>query len=330
MSFRVAASSAAVLAFLYLSTSVHACDLHALHNSKYARKPVAGTFHLGVSQQFTGYDELRERGRKADNPLQQHMESSITQLFGGYDLTDDLSLQVALPYINRRFARAVDGERQKGTEAGIGDMTISAGYVPFKVDSSDLTLIPQFFIGVKLPTGDSDRLKEEQGEHHSKHAGHHHEEEEMVAAAVHGHDLALGSGSTDVPFGFTLYAESGRWLFNGGFQYSIRTGGDHGYQYADDIMFSAAPGYSVVHGNDLKVALSANLTGENKAKDSGPGGEVLSDTALAALYIGPKINADFGRALSATLGVSWPLYFDTSELQVAAKYRLNASANWAF
>ncbi|NDC37590.1 MAG: hypothetical protein EBZ48_06010, partial [Proteobacteria bacterium] len=194
-----------------------------------------------------------------------------------------------------------------------------------------LTLIPHVFVGVKLPTGNSSRLKEELPEegHLAKHAGQHHDED-SVLGAVHGHDLALGSGSVDVPFGFGLFASIDRVVFEGEFEYCIRTSGSHQYQYADHIIFSAAPGLYLSRGHEQRVALFAELSGENKSKDSGANGMLMTDTALSALYLGPKLQASVGRNLSAELGVSWPVHYETSAPQIAASYRLKAAVAWRF
>jgi hypothetical protein len=289
--------------------------------------------HFGLAEQFTGFDSIRDGGPKIENTEHQHMQSSVTQISAGYDLSDVLSAQLVLPIINRRYARVVDGDKERGTEAGLGDMTLLARYVPYQHASKDLTIISHLFVGVKLPTGNSDRLAEELTEEvmpTEKHAGHHHDDEPAVANAVHGHDLALGSGSTDVPFGAGLFARLGRLAFEGEFEYCIRTAGSHQYQYADDILFSAAPGVYLLDTHARNLALFAELSGENKSKDSGAGGAIQADTALAALYLGPKLQITEGKSFDAELGVSWPVHYDTSEPQIAASYRIKASVGWRF
>jgi hypothetical protein len=57
---------------------------------------------------------------------------------------------------------------------------------------------------------------------------------------------------------------------------------------------------------------------------------LMTDTARAAVYLGPKLQAAFARGLDAELGVSWPVHYDTSSPQVAATYRIKASLGWRF
>jgi hypothetical protein len=315
---------ASFFATLVTSNTALACDICSLSNVSTPYKPAAGSLHLGIAEQFTGFDTIRDGTKKVENAEHQRMESSVTQISAGYDLTDSMSAQAILPIINRRYSRSVDGKRERGTEAGVGDLTLLARFVPYQHDTKGLTVIPHLFMGVKLPTGNSDRLKEELSE------DHHHEEELMVPSAVHGHDLALGSGSTDVPFGLGLFVRSGRAVFEADFEYCIRTGGSHQYQYADDILFSAAPGVFLVDDQSKNIGLFAELSGENKAKDSGADGELQADTALEALYLGPKLQASFGRNFDTELAVSWPVHYETSAPQIAASYRIQASLGWRF
>lgn len=333
MSYSSPFARAMVLATLITSNTALACDLCALSNARAPYNPSAGALHLGLSEQFTGFDSIRDGTKKVENTEHQRMESSITQVSFGYDISDAVSAQAVLPIINRRYARVVDGERERGTEAGVGDLALLARVVPYQYTSSTLTIVPHFFVGAKLPTGNSDRLQEELVEEHDtepKHADHHHDEERMVPSAVHGHDLALGSGSTDVPFGLGLFVRSGRAVFEANFEYCIRTGGSHQYQYADDILFSAAPGVYLVDDQSKNIAIFAELSGENKAKDSGANGVIFADTALEALYLGPKLQASFGRNFDTELAVSWPVHYETSAQQIAASYRLQASLGWRF
>jgi hypothetical protein len=337
----------AIVAFS-LPTQVLACDVCALANVSAPYKPEAGSWNIAIGEQFTGFDTIRDGTKKIDNTEHQRVESSITQVAAGYDFTDYLSAQAVLPIINRRFSRVFDGQRERGTEAGVGDLTLLARYVPYQHRSEDFTLIPHLFVGVKLPTGNSDKLEEERGEHHhegehgghhaeAKHAGEDHGDEHggdgdmpMAQSFVHGHDLALGSGSTDVPFGAGLFARYGRAVFEGEFEYCIRTAGSYDYQYADHVLYSAAPGVYLVNDHSMNLALFAELSGENKAKDSGANGMLMTDTARAAVYLGPKLQAAFARGLDTELGVSWPVHYDTSSPQVAATYRIKASLGWRF
>ena len=347
--------SVAVLAILVnvIAIPAYACDLCSIYNSVESQKPVDGSLRLGVVEQFTEYGKLQENGHKVDNEMHQRLNSSITQVVGAYDFSNAFGLQISLPYINRGFSRVEGGAVQKGTEAGIGDMTILGRYVPYQYRDGDALINVQLLGGVKLPTGDSDRLKEElseahhhgdeasmQGDDHDstemesikgnpRHEGHDHEEE-SVASAVHGHDLALGSGSFDYPVGVSVLAEKGRVFAKGGVIYTIRTAGDHQYQYADDLMWDFGPGYYLHLDHESDVAVRAVLSGENKSKDSGKDKEIQGDTGITSMFIGPEINFVANSSLSGDIGLDLPIDINNSEFQAVASYRLRAGLTYRF
>lgn len=326
-------------------STAQACDLCAVYNSVDAQKPMAGSFRLGIAEQFTEYGKLQEDGHKIDNAMHQRLASSITQIVSAYDFSDSFGLQVSLPYVNRRFTRFHDEMLHSGTEAGIGDMTIIGRYNALQLRDEDTLFNVQLLGGVKVPTGDSDRLKEElavEGIHPmeemdvyapitavSRHEGHDHGEG-AVPGAVHGHDLALGSGSFDYPLGITILAEKGRLFAKGGIIYTVRTAGDHDYQYADDLQWDFGPGYYVHLDHDSNIAARVVLSGENKSKDSGQGGAIQSDTGITSLFIGPELDFMVGEALTGEIALDLPADINNSGTQAVASYRMRTALTYRF
>jgi len=82
-----------------------ACDLCAVYASLEAQQAAKGWFG-GGSEQFTHFGTLRLDGTKVANPLGQREDSSITQLFVGYQFSDEFGVQANLPYVERSFRRA--------------------------------------------------------------------------------------------------------------------------------------------------------------------------------------------------------------------------------
>lgn len=308
--------------------SAFACDLCAVYSSIQAEHPSAGSFRMGLTEQFTAYDTIQDGGRKIANPAHQHLESSITQLLGIYEAADRLQLQAALPYINRRYKR-FDGATETGTEAGIGDLTLIARGFPVRYSDGRRSLVVHGFLGVKLPTGDSDRLKEEQTEHAAddaaiaRHGGAHDDDE--PASAVHGHDLALGSGSIDFPIGAGLFAQLDRAFFSTDVQYAFRTEGRHDYRYANDLVWSAGPGAYLVLNDATQMALRASLSGEYKRNDRGQ-----DDTAVNSLFLGPELSATIESRLAANAAVDFPLEIQNSSVQAVPGYRIRAGLTYRF
>src|SRR6185369_12273788 len=105
-----------------------ACDLCAIYRSMEAKGSNPG-FNLGVFQQFTHFGTLQLDGKKVDDPADQTLDSSITQLIPGYQFNDKIGVQLNIPYINRSFKRADgSGGIDKGTESGLGDMSLIGHY----------------------------------------------------------------------------------------------------------------------------------------------------------------------------------------------------------
>lgn len=322
----------------------YSCDLCALYNSIELQKLSEGTFRFSIAQQQTGFDKVQFQGKYVDNVGHQHMQSSNTQFVGTYDLSDHFGVQLNLPYISRSFKRVENGEAQTGAEAGLGDMSLLARIVPYRYKGCDTAVNLQFFAGVKIPTGDSGRLKEELEEEqmHTDHVSQHsqslilkhddeeQEEHEEIPSAFHGHDLALGSGSYDFPVGASIFAQADKFLLLGNLQYVFRTKGDHFYEYADDLTYSAGPGYLLALSHSYTIATGVNLSGEYKGKDKGKGGEIQGDTGVRSMFVGPQVMVTSGESLSGQLGFDLPLNVNNTGFQAVPTYRLRAGITYRF
>jgi len=139
-----------------------ACDLCSVYSAMQARGEVEKGFTLGVAEQFTHYGTLQTDGAKVPNDLDQHLDSSISQLFLGYNFNDRLGAQVNLPIIHRSFQRADDaGASERGSESGIGDVSLVANFLAYRTATKKSTFAWTVHAGLKFPTGSSDRLREE-------------------------------------------------------------------------------------------------------------------------------------------------------------------------
>ncbi len=117
-----------------------ACDLCSVYSAMQARGEVEKGFTLGVAEQFTHYGTLQTDGAKVPNDLDQHLDSSISQLFLGYNFNDRLGAQVNLPIIHRSFQRADDaGASERGSESGIGDVSLVANFLAYRTATKKFT-----------------------------------------------------------------------------------------------------------------------------------------------------------------------------------------------
>lgn len=307
----------ALLLGLSLSTSAFACDLCSVYSAQLAQGQGASGWYVGISEQYTRYDELREGSRQIDDGGQ-YLHSSITQLLAGYGFDERWSLQLNLPYIDRSYMRVEhDGSAERGGESGIGDSTLLAQYLAYSSTSDDTSLAWRLLAGVKFGTGSSDRIAEELAEDHAdadKHEG-------AIPSGVHGHDLALGSGSTDFVLGTHVHGRSGRWTYGGELQYALRSEGDYHYQIGDDLQWSLGVGRYLALEHTHSWALQLVLSGEDKDYDE-LGGERMGDTHQRTLAIGPKLSATFGMRYALELGAEFPVDQYVSETQITQGWRL--------
>ena len=314
-----------LLAVFPLSAAMDAgaCDVCAIYCAPLGHHVYDAGLHVGVAEQFTHFGTIQVDGKKVSNEFGQRLDSSVSQVAVGYQLSDRFGVQFNLPVIYRSFRRLEEDVVRSGTESGIGDAALLGNFVMVRKDKADWSVAWQVFGGVKFPTGDSDRLREEleEGDEMGGEEGH--------ESAVHGHDLTLGSGSYDGIIGTEVYSRWRRLFFAAGAQYALRSRGDFDYEFADDLTWSGGPGAYLVFNENWVVGLQANVSGEHKKNDVLQG-EKLDDTALTAVYLGPQATVTWKGRLTAEVGVAWPVYLDNSALQIVPDYRVTGGLSWRF
>ena len=89
-------------------------------------------WYAAISEQFTHFGTLQFGGDKIDNPTGQYENSSITQLVAGYSITSRFALQINVPIIYREFKRPEGFAIDRGTESGLGDISLLLKTVVFR------------------------------------------------------------------------------------------------------------------------------------------------------------------------------------------------------
>jgi hypothetical protein len=304
-----------------VAQSALGCDLCAVYSAIQARSEADRGPFAGLAEQFTHFASVQVDGHEIADPSHQYMDSWISQVFAGYNFSDRFGVQFNVPIIYRSFKRPDDaGGIDRGTEAGIADVYLLGTYVPYRKLKKDSTITWALIAGVKFPTGSSDRLKEEFNEV---------EEPIGPPSVIHGHDLALGSGSFDGIVGSTLFARWKRSFLSANIQYAIRSAGDFDYRYANDLTWSGGPGYYLLLHDDYSLSLQAVVSGEQKGKDEFAG-EVAEDTGVTSVFLGPQLNFTWGEKLSAFLGADLPVSIDNTALQTVPDYRIRGGLTWHF
>jgi hypothetical protein len=314
-------SSVYAVAIGLVAGSAAACDLCAVYSAGTARGEIGTGPFAGVAEQFTYFGTVQVDGRKVNDPSGQYLDSAISQVYGGYNFQNGLSLQFTAPVIYRYYKRPdSQGGIEHGTEAGLGDVALLGTYTPYRKLGEKFTLNWNLLAGIKFPTGSTERLKEEFNEV---------EDPIGPPSGIHGHDLTLGSGSFDGIVGSGVY---GRWhhaFAAATVQYSIRSTGDYDYRFANDLTWAGGPGYYFVLQDNYTAGLQAVVSGEYKGKDKF-GSETADDTGMTAVYLGPQLDFTWGENVSVYLAADFPVSIQNTALQTVADYRLRAGFTWRF
>jgi hypothetical protein len=296
-----------------------ACDLCAIYSATKAQGVDNTGLFAGLAAQFTHFGTLQEDGHEVPNTIDQHIDSSISQAFVGYNFSDRIGVQFNLPVIYREFRRPHGAIIENGTQFGIGDASLIGNYIVYRSLHKAYTFNWNVLGGIKFPTGSASHLKEPDVE----------SENGLPPSGIAGHDLALGSGSFDGVLGTDIYARWKRLFLSAGFQYAARSEGAFGHQYANDFTWAGGPGYYIALTDDYSIALQALVSGESKGKDTAHG-EPDEDSAITSVFLGPQIDVTWSTHLSAHVGVDFPVSIDNSGLQVVPDYRVHAAVIWRF
>ena len=296
-------------------------------------------FYGAVAEQFTHFGTLQFEGDEVPNPTGQYLDSSITQLVGGYTFNSRFALQVNVPLIYRSFKRPEGFAIDRGTESGLGDISLLGKVVLFHIERGgrrevnfddpksprieahepDFTFSGVFLGGVKFPTGDSSRLKEEFNEV---------EVEGAPESGIHGHDLTLGTGSYDGIFGEQVSLRYKNFFFQQDLQFTLRGDGLHQYHFANDLTWSGGPGYYFVRNPHVIAGLQMVISGEHKDVDRFRG-DAAEDTGITSVFAGPRVLFSLGK-VSAEVAAEFPLTIDNTALQAVPDYRLSAAIAFRF
>ena len=317
------------------------CDLCGCFTPQVTEPQVQTTspgFYTGISEQFTHFGTLQFEGDEVPNPTGQYLDSSITQLFAGYEINERFALQLNLPLIYRDFKRPEGFAIDRGSESGIGDMAILLRTVAFNYSfgggrtfdvsgknpvaiehEPDLTFSAVVLTGLKFPTGDTSRLEEEFHEISIPGA---------PPSGIHGHDLTLGSGSFDGIFGEQNSLRYKNVFLETNLQFTLRGDGDHQYHFANDLVWSGGPGYYFIRNKETIAGLELELSGEDKDVDRFRG-KPAEDTGVTSIFIGPRVVVSRGR-WSAEIAGEFPVLIENTALQAVPDYRIRSGFSFHF
>jgi len=324
-----------------------ACDLCGCYTPQLEAMPMQGAvtstssaagWYAAMGEQFTRFATVQIDGREISNPTGQYENSSITQLVAGYNINARFALQLNVPLIYREFKRPEGFAIDRGSESGLGDISLVlksvffhyasparrtfefTGKNPIAIEHEpDFAISAILFTGIKFPTGDTSRLEEEFHEMTTPGA---------PLSGIHGHDLTLGTGSYDGIFGQQNSVRYKNIFMETNVQFTLRGDGLHQYHFANDLSWSGGPGYYFVRHRDTIIGLQFAVTGEYKDVDRFRG-KPAEDTGITSVFMGPRIVASRGR-WSAEIAAELPVSIDNTALQVVPDYRLRGGISFHF
>jgi hypothetical protein len=311
---------AALVTLLPAATRVPACDLCSVYAATEAQGGTGKGWFGGVAEQFTRFSSLQSDGHTIANDGE-YVNSLHSQLFAGYNFNRRFGMQLNVPVICREYHRDYtplddghDFSPATRRKLGLGDIVLIGNFRAYQRLAESFTINWTLLGGLKLPTGDSAHLDPT---------------EEEFATGIGGHDLTFGSGSVDGVIGTSVFARWKKVFLNAGVQYAIRSEGDFGYQYANDLTWSGGPGAYLVLEDRYTLALQAVVSGEYKGHDTLKGARV-DDSAATMVYLGPQIQFTLGGELSAQLGADLPVYQCTTAYQLVPDCRVRAAVTARF
>lgn len=310
-----------------------ACDICAIYSATDVTEEKTG-IRLGFAEQYTQFATEQLNGREQPNPFGEHLYSSNTQLFGGYQFNKWIGLQLNVPILVRSWRRVLeDGDIQESTRGGIGDIALVANLLAYDALWDNSIFRFTLLGGLKFPTGNADFLSEElaeqQADEEPASVKHGDEEHGTYQSGVHGHDLAFGSGSVDGIVGYTLYWSYYRFFMTAAMQYKATTEGSFDYQFANDLTWLGGPNYYLLLDHDYALSMGASLSGETKGLDTQKG-QRLDDTGITALYVGPAFDFAWESRLSAEIAADLPVVLNNTAYQIVPDFRLRAALVWRF
>jgi hypothetical protein len=248
--------------FLIISTFIlwadlsYACDYCLLTQGL---SPLQTTSGLGIriDERYTVLNDVYHGTDKVANPG--NKETFLTtQITGFYAINPGLTALVVLPYARKTMKEWDDGMSMfmEGKGIGLGDIALIGRYTFYKRHELASTTLLAGQIGVKLPTGATDK-KDNMGNFMDAH-------------------IQPGTGSTDVLLGVNMSRASGRFTLSTNLLYFINGDGEFGdtkHSFGDMLNYDVTGIYRVYPdtppGQTVSIALG--IAGEWRGNETEDG-----------------------------------------------------------
>lgn len=315
-----------IFSLFSLTSSGSACDPCALYTASALEGHSKDSLTLSISEQYTDYSKSKETERYSQKSGEIVNGYSTTGFGVAYDFTERFGMHLTVPLIIRDVDTIKNYRSDRSTDSGLGDISLLGTYSFFEHRKSDWTILAGAYGGVKLPTGDSGVLEDIAEEELTPDSSLKHH---PIGSASNGRALTFGSGSYDFIGGLTFLARHNRLLFLSSAQYTIRTEGDFDYEFADDFLFSAGPGYYFALEHNYTVAGRLSLAGEYKGKDRFKN-ENVNGSAISNLYLGPQVFFTYDEHYAGEATVDFRVTDEDSVATVVPEWRIRAGLSYRF
>lgn len=341
--FRLPTLPACGAALAALTTLPAAADHAALNLGGGAGSPIntesaltlpAGRWSLGWRSEYVNQGRLSD-ARLADTELHSTDGLWVNALVAAYGISDDFTIALRLPYVQRFNAREADHDHADadagdhghdeedlggsivdlGDPDGLGDATLFGQYRWFRAadDRSHVTLLA----GIKAPTGETGR-----------HGGGERLETEFQP----------GSGSWDSLLGVAATHIQGALSWDASLLYAFVNTGAQSTNLGDVFSYNLAASYRLGgdrppspydlerdHNWDLVMELNGEWRDREQIR-----GEQQADTGGNLVYLSPGVRYLHRAGWSLALALAVPVVQDLNDTQVEPDYRVVSALNVAF
>jgi hypothetical protein len=289
-----------------------------------------GKLVFGISAQFIELDDISSERLEELGAISEEVHSTDTLLNLSaniaYGLTDNLSVGLSLPYVDRQNiseaenAGAGVGEAElAGDSSGIGDISLFGQYRFYSSNSMDIA----FIAGVKMPTGDTD--------------------EKELEGKLFEAEQQPGSGSWDPFAGISFNQSWNRIGISSNLLYTFVTEGTQNTDLGNIFNYNIAVSYRAYlpeeehehhnHEHESKIVdyidVVLELNGDyreqveiNDVEDSNTGGNTL--------YLSPGVRIGLGQTWSIYTSLGIPIVNDLGGIQSEPDYRITAGISTTF
>ncbi|MBI3881219.1 MAG: hypothetical protein HY301_14290 [Verrucomicrobia bacterium] len=326
-----------IVALWLLAAAARACELCAIYSADNARPDAGRGWVATVSEQFTQHHTLQFAGREVHVADPDYLDESMTHLVAGYNFSGRFGLSLNTPFVHRDYKRSAFHPpftfvREAGTVSGLGDASLVARFSALRHVEMESAAVLNLLAGVKFPTGDTQHIRNEVAASRvydtffpPGHTAH----DINSFSAVHEHMLSPGSGSFDGVFGATLATRWRRCFFNAQFQYYLRTPGEAGFEFGDEVLISGGPGAYLLLRDACTLSLAFNGYYESETRVR-IDGRPSDHTGMTAWYVGPQLTLTLGEHFSLNAGADLPLHVGNYGFQAVPDWRAHGGLSWRF